>query len=100
MTATQNRKTAPRVLARLASFYRRNSCLRVPDTVRLAEGYRAYEKGCELRLILEDAGELAEVQRLLATAGFRPGRPYRKGPRWVQPLYGHEAVARFVDLMV
>ena len=100
MTASETRRVAPRVLARLASFYRRNSCLRVPDSARLAEGHRVYKKGCELRLILEDARELAEARRLLAAAGFRPGRPYRKGPRWVQPLYGHEAVARFVDLMV
>src|SRR5688572_16940198 len=81
--------------ARLLWFFSRNGCVRNPQPKRLEEGYRLYKKGWEVRIVVENAAELAEVRQLLAAVGLTPGSAYAKGPRIVQPVYGKEAVERF-----
>lgn len=78
----------------LAYFLQRNSCLRRPSSQRRKEGAEAYKKGWELRIVVDSSSELAQVRRLLRTAGLTPAKAYRKRQKWVQPVYGREAVTR------
>ena len=87
------------VAAQLASFFRRNGYIRRLDPVRRVDSGQLYKKGAEVRLVAESAAELRLIRRLLRQAGFKPRRPFRKGRQWRQPLYGVEAVARFLALI-
>jgi len=82
----------------LAWYYRRNGYVRRQDTDRIAnEGPQQYKKGDEVRLVASTVEELRLVRRLLREAGFKPGRPFRKGRQYRQPVYGRQAVARFLE---
>lgn len=84
----------------LAWYYRRNGYLRRPDAERVAvEGSRQYKKGDEVRLVANSLEELQLIRRLLSEAGFRPGRPFRKARQYRQPVYGKQAVARFLRMV-
>ena len=87
-------------LALLAGFFRRNGYTRWQDAGRQRrEDYWGYKKGDEVRLVAESLRELALIRRLLRRAGFRPGRPFRKGRQYRQPVYGRQAVASFLALI-
>ena len=95
-------RTEKRVLAsqRLAELFRRHGYTRRQNRARLAEeGYLRYKKGDEVRLIAESEAELTTIRRLLRQAGFRAGRPFAKGRRFWQPVYGREAVRRFLGMV-
>jgi hypothetical protein len=86
---------------RLAELFQRNGYKRAQSTDRLAEGWRAYKKGQEVRFILFTRSELREVRRLLKQAGFEPGIPYRKNPtQWCQPVYGKRQSAQLLALLL
>ncbi len=88
------------IAEKLAWFFRRNGYMRVPDEVRRSvEGHWSYKKGYEVRLVARSKAELALIRRLLRQAGFKPGRPFVKGRQLRQPLYGREAVTRFLALI-
>ena len=96
------RRTETRLLAsqRLAELFRRNGYTRRQNQARLAEeGYLGYKKGYEVRLTAESRVELKTIRRLLREAGFRAGRPFAKGRRFRQPVYGREAVRRFLGMV-
>ncbi len=80
---------------RLARFFRRNAYCRRPDSTRQQKGRRSYHKGWEVRLVLKDEDEVALVCALIRKVGFNPGRPFRKGRKWIVPVYGQEAVESF-----
>jgi len=81
----------------LAWYYRRNGYVRRQDAERVAnEGSQQYKKGDEVRLVARTVKELRLVRRLLREAGFRPGRPFRMGRQYRQPIYGRQAVSRFL----
>lgn len=83
----------------MASF-RRNGYVRRPNRARLAEeGYQHYKKGYEVRLVASSREELQVLRRSLREAGFIPGRAFRKARQYRQPVYGREAVARFLKLV-
>jgi len=85
---------------KLAKFFHRNGYVRWQDADRLGEeGHQAYKKGDEVRLVADSRKELAEIRRLLKNAGFKPGRPFPKGRQFRQPLYGRDAVDRFLELV-
>jgi len=87
-------------IARLADFFDRNGYVRQQNADRLsAEGYTAYKKGDEVRLVANSLAELAEIRRLLRAAGFKLGWPFRKANQYRQPVYGREQVARFLTLV-
>jgi hypothetical protein len=85
---------------RLREFFRRNGYVRRQNPIRVAEeGWRRYRKGDEVRLTANSTLELRVVRQLLREAGLTPGRPFVKGRQYRQPVYGRQAVARFLDLM-
>ncbi len=87
-------------IARLADFFDRNGYVRQQNAERLAvEGCGSYKKGDEVRLVAESLAELAEIRRLLRSAGFKLGRAFRKANQYRQPVYGREQVARFLVLV-
>lgn len=100
--ATTRRRARPpaAVAARLAHLFHRNGYFRWQNEQRLtAAGSDAYKKGYEVRLAADSAKELAEIRRLLRAAGFKSGRPFVKGRQYRHPVYGKEAVARFLELV-
>ncbi len=93
-------RCSARTARKLAGFFHRNGYVRWQNPGRLdAEGHQAYKKGDEVRLVADSRKELAVMRRLLREAGFKPGRPFPKGRQFRQPLYGREAVERFLELV-
>ncbi len=92
-------RPSPQILAQLGELFRRNGYVRRQNPKRLGRDGRRYKKGDEVRLVANSADELRRIRRLLREAGFEPGRAFAKGRQWRQPLYGREAVARFLDLI-
>lgn len=84
--------------ATLADYVRANSYARVPDETRQEEGWTAYKKGYELRIVVKSSDDLKRVRRLLQDAHIKPGKAYRKAQQWVQPVYGKQAVNSLVAL--
>ncbi len=81
-------------LARLRAVLNKNGCVRMPSAARIPEGHADYKKGWEVRIVVDTRRELSEVRRLLKALKLLPGKPYVKGPRWVQPIYGRLAVQK------
>lgn len=96
-----SRPTCPADARRaLSRYFKRNGYVRHQNPERLArEGYMGYKKGDEVRLTADDERELQRIQELLIQAGFRPGRPFVKGHQYRLPIYGREAVRRFLQLV-
>jgi hypothetical protein len=90
MTSAQKRK--------LLEYFRRNGYCRVPDPKLRRKHSRTYKKGYEVRLVAFSKRELQEIRQLLRAAGIPPGAPHRKVNRWIQPVYGKEATAAFMQL--
>ncbi|MBI4536418.1 MAG: hypothetical protein HY712_00500 [candidate division NC10 bacterium] len=91
---------SPSGVEQLVALFERNGYVRRQNRKRLqAEGWRRYKKGSELRLVAASESELQVIQRLLRQAGFKPGRPFAKGRQFRQPVYGRDAVARFLALV-
>ncbi len=82
----------------LTDYIRANSYARVPDETRQEEGWSAYKKGYELRIVVKTQDDLKHVRRLLQEANIKPGKAYRKAQQWVQPVYGKQAVNSLVAL--
>jgi hypothetical protein len=76
---------------RVAEYFLRNGYLRAADPRLRRDRGQAYKKGYEVRFVLGSSGELKEVRALLRDAGIRPGRPFRKHSRLIQPVYGDAA---------
>jgi hypothetical protein len=91
----------PKAVARqLAAFFNRNGYVRRQNERRLKEeGPDRYKKGEEVRLIAQSTDELELMRGLLERAGFKPGRPFEKGAQYCQPIYGRQAVARFLQMV-
>jgi len=84
----------------LRRYFRRNGYVRRQNPQRLArEGYMGYKQGDEVRLTAQNELELHRMRALLARAGFHPGRPFGKGRQNRLPIYGREAVLRFLRLI-
>ena len=88
------------VVRQLAEFFHRNGHVRRQNAKRYRkEGHRQYKKGDEIRLTANTKTELRTIRRLLKQAGFKPGRPHVHYNQYRQPLYGREAVDRFLDMI-
>jgi hypothetical protein len=89
-----------RVVSELAAYFHRNGYVRRQNAGRLAqEGCLRYKKGDEVRLTASTRQELARLRTLLEKAGFRPGKPFVKDRQYRQPIYGREAVRRFLEMI-
>ena len=88
-----NPRSVAAAVARCARFVH---CIRRPDAARLeSESYDTYKKGFEVRFAAASPADLNQLRRLLSGAGLKPGRPYKKANRWIQPVYGRAAVGLF-----
>ncbi len=88
------------VTSELGRYFKRNGYVRRQNPKRLArDGSMGYKKGDEVRLTAQDEQELLRLEALLRRAGFRPGRPFAKGRQYRLPVYGGEAVRRFLRLV-
>ena len=87
------------VVEQLTMLFARNGYIRRPNLKRRAATPRVYKKGYEVRLVADSVADLRAIRRLLRAAGFNPGRPFAKARQWRQPLYGRQAVTRFLDLV-
>ncbi len=95
-----NPKVPRSAAALLAGSFSRNGYVRQQNPERLnAEGYEGYKKGDEIRLIADSRRELSDLRRSLQQAQFSPGKPFEKGNRWCQPIYGREEVSRFLRVV-
>ena len=93
-------RPSPESIRELGRLFRRNGYVRRQSPKRLArDGYLGYKKGDEVRLTAQDQQELEAIRELLRRAGFRPGRPFAKGQQYRLPIYGREAVRRFLHLV-
>jgi len=86
---------------RLAWYFQRNGQVRWQDAERFKkEGWKKYKKGSEIRLTALSAEELAEMRHVLEQTNFKLARPFRKTRyHYVQPIYGREAVERFLSFV-
>lgn len=88
------------VAKQLAEFFHRNGYVRQVDIERRAEvTAQVYKKGDEVRLVANSLAELADMQQLLLTAGFKLGSPFSHGQQFRQPIYGRTEVARFLSMV-
>ena len=87
----EHNKTA----AKLAELIPSTGCIRVPNAMRRKREGQAYKMGYEVRLPARTMADLRDLRTLLRDAGFKPGKPYRKGRGFILPLYGRETVERF-----
>lgn len=83
----------------LKDFFWRNGYVRWQDPSRVKEGTQSYKKGDEVRLVANSQRELREIRRLLKAKGFKPGRAWKQGSQYRQPIYGREEVERFLDMV-
>lgn len=95
MAKTRRHTPRSRAELRLGLYFLHRGCIRRPKSERLDEGYDAYKKGWEVRLVVDSSEELTDVRRALQTVGLEQGRPYAKSRKWVQPVYGRRAVESF-----
>jgi len=91
--ATPNELTPQQTLVQ---YFERNGCLRRPNPDRRKTETRSYKMGYEIRFVAHTKRELAELRRAIRGAGLKPGKPFAKVNRWVQPVYGRDAMERFV----
>lgn len=77
-------------------IFRRGGYVRSADLAKRKErGSERYKKGYEVRFVLDTESELKDVRRLLKAAGYKPGKPFEKHAKIVQPVYGRVAVEAF-----
>ena len=93
----KNKKTKKpdEAIGRLEEFFRRNGYVRAPNQFLKQKLGAKYHKGWEARLVLNNQKELAQVQELLADAGFKAGNSFVKHGLLVQPVYGRQAAEYF-----
>src|SRR2546430_41842 len=87
------------VVRQLAASFHRNGYMRRPNPDRRKAEPHEYKKGYEIRLVADSRAELRTIRRLLRAAGFKPPSAFAKARQWRQPIYGWQAVARFLDLI-
>ena len=97
MSARSNSSTTTK--ARLREWFDRSGWVQGgPDPSKRAKGKDNYKRGYEVRMSAAPK-ELAQLQRLLKSAGIEPGAPFAKSSRLVVPIYGREQTERFLNLI-
>lgn len=80
----------------LKQFFLQRGFVRIPDKERRAISVE-YKKGWEVRLIIITVTELIVIRRWLGHVGLKPGKPYRRHSRIIQPIYGKAAIKWFLS---
>ena len=94
------KKLSQKVVEQLVAAFRRNGYVRQQNADRVAaDGFQKYKKGFEIRLVANSWDELLVLRDLLEQADFDPGTPFAKSNQWRQPIYGREAVDRFLEMV-
>jgi hypothetical protein len=86
-------------LGELARSFERCGYIRRVNPLRRRRDDQSYKKGYEVRFAVSGEAEAQELQRLLKAVKLRPGKPYPKHQRIVQPVYGRAAVEFIVRLL-
>ncbi|MDX9719673.1 MAG: hypothetical protein RBU37_02930 [Myxococcota bacterium] len=81
----------------LVERFRHNVQIRTLDEEARARLGSRYKKGYEVRLLAGDDDDLQLIRSLIQRVGLKVARPFKKRDRWVQPLYGKQAVDWFLE---
>ncbi len=81
----------------LARYFIRKGYVRAANEYLRRTRGRAYKKGYEVRFVLKSVQERNEVRDLLLEVGLKPGNPFEKHSRIVQPVYGRESVRKILS---
>jgi RIO-like serine/threonine protein kinase len=81
---------------KLAEFFHRNGYIRQR---KAQENGHVVKKTSEVRLTANSKTELQTIRKLLKEVGFEVGKPYAQSNQFRQPIYGHDAVTRFLKLV-
>lgn len=73
--------------------------MRIPNFERRKAESRTYKMGYEIRLAISTKRELAELRRMIRAAGLKPGKPFAKETLTIQPIYGRQAMDRFMQML-
>ncbi|MBI5042849.1 MAG: hypothetical protein HZC10_03265 [Nitrospirae bacterium] len=81
----------------LMKYFKRNGYIRQRNE-KLAKllGQR-YKKGYEVRFVAKTENELREIRLLLNKTGFKLGKPFKKHKQLIEPVYGKQAVEKFLS---
>lgn len=80
----------------LKQFFQQRGYVRIADEERRAKSAE-YKKGWEVRLVAKTESELMVIRDWLKQVDFKPGKPFRKSRRLVQPIYGKKALKWFLS---
>lgn len=84
----------------LLHYFNNGGYVRWQNLERLeTESYKKFKKGHECRFVASSMAEVRQIRTLLRRAGFRYGRPYKKGNQIVLPLYGCLQVIEFLSFI-
>ena len=80
----------------LRDLFTRNEDIRSPDKTLREEQGTKYKKGYEIRLTVYSEEELQKIKKLLRMYQVKHGKPFSKARRFIIPIYGKDAVDRFL----
>jgi hypothetical protein len=80
----------------LRQLFQQHGYVRAADEERKQQDAK-YKKGYEVRLVVKTEDELTLIRHWLEQVGLKPGKPFRKHNRLVQPIYGKAAVEWFLS---
>ena len=100
-TLTTGRRKAPVVSRRglesnLKKLFKASGYVRLAHRELREKLGQKYKKGYEVRFVLSTKTELNQARQWLSQMGFKPGKPFAKHRRVVQPVYGRAAVEWFL----
>lgn len=78
-------------------YFKWKGYIRWPNPKRRSQEGQKYKKGYEIRFVAKTQKELSEMRKILKNAGFKLGEPFKKANQIVQPIYGRQAVERFLS---
>jgi len=91
------RDTVTNIPLLLRYFFKWKGHVRWPNPKRRRQDGQKYKKGYEIRLVVKTREELRQMRQQLRRAGFKLGKPFKKAKQIVQPIYGKQAVERFLS---
>jgi ribosomal protein S8 len=81
---------------KLAELFHRNGYIRQR---KAEENGHVVKKTSEVRLTANSKSELQMIRKMLKEVGFEAGKPYAQSNQFRLPIYGQNAVSRFLKLV-